>query len=163
MNMKHLDILLVDDDDNDCALFGVAVNEAGLSIDFQTVADGGNAICYLEGRGGYADRKMHPIPELVLLDLCMRVTGAFDFLDWRRASALFSSLPVILFSAYAYKGAIDTALSLGADAFIAKPFGFEKLLATVRQIWVLGMKQSVAKSLAMPPFSTVSRITCHPL
>ena len=78
----------------------------------------------------------HP---LVLLDLDMRLTGGLDFLDWRRASASFSSLPVVIFSGFAYKGAIETALVMGANSFIAKPFEFEGWKAVVRQIWDFGM------------------------
>jgi CheY-like chemotaxis protein len=68
----------------------------------------------------------------------MRLTGGLDFLDWRRASASFSSVPVVIFSGYAYKGAIETALAMGACAFIAKPFEFEGWKAVVRQISELG-------------------------
>ena len=71
--MKPLDALLVDDDSNDCALFGLAVERTGLNILLQTAPGGEQAIDYLEGRGAYADRSIHPLPDLVVLDLDMRV------------------------------------------------------------------------------------------
>jgi len=61
MSIKLLDILLVDDDQNDCDLFGVAVETTGLNILLQTVPDGEQAIDYLDGRGAYADRLMHAV------------------------------------------------------------------------------------------------------
>ena len=82
----RLNILLVDDDYNDCALFGIAVQKTGLNIRLETVRDGEEAVDYLEGRGVYADRAMHPLPALVVLDLNMRLSGAFEFLDWRPRS-----------------------------------------------------------------------------
>jgi len=141
MSMKpRLDILLVDDDHNDSALFGIAIDKADLNVWLQSVPDGQQAIDYLEGRDVYADRSLHPLPDLLVLDLDMRLTGGLDFLDWRRASASFSSLPVVILSGFAYKGAIETALAMGASTFIAKPFEFEGWKAVVRQIWDLGME-----------------------
>ena len=136
----RLDILLVDDDHNDSALFGIAVDKADLNVWLQSVPDGQQAIDYLEGRDAYADRSLHPLPDLLVLDLDMRLTGGLDFLDWRRGSNSFSSLPVVIFSGFAYKGAIETALAMGASTFIAKPFEFEGWKAVVRQIWDLGME-----------------------
>jgi CheY-like chemotaxis protein len=140
--MKLLDLLMVEDDQNDSALFGIAVNKTHLNICLQTVTDGEHAIDYLEGRGVYVDRELHPLPALILMDLNMRLTGALDFLDWHRASAIFSSLPVVIFSGFAYKGAIETALAMGAKTFIAKPCEFDGWQAVVRQIWDLAIERS---------------------
>ena len=136
----HLNILLVDDDHNDSALLGITIDKSDLNIWLQTVTDGGTAVDYLEGRGDYADRSLHPLPDLLVLDLDMRLTGGLEFLEWRRASALFSSLPVVIFSGFAYKGAIDTALAMGAKTFISKPLEFEGWQTVVRKIWDVGME-----------------------
>jgi CheY-like chemotaxis protein len=138
----HLDVLLVDDDHNDCVLFGIAVEKTDLNFWLQSVPDGQQAIDYLDGRDPYADRSLHPLPDLVVLDLDMRLTGGLEFLDWRRASYSFSSLPVVIFSGFAYKGAIETALAMGATTFIPKPLEFDGWKAVVRQIWELGMECS---------------------
>jgi CheY-like chemotaxis protein len=139
--MKLLDILLVDDDDNDCALFGIAADKADLNIHLQTVTSGEQAIDYLEGRCVYADRSLYRLPDLVVLDLDMRLTGGLDFLNWRRASTL-SSLPVVIFSEFAYQGTIETALAMGASTYIAKPLDFEGWEAVVQQILDWRMERS---------------------
>ena len=139
-NTPRLNILLVDDDHNDCVLFGIAIDKSDVNIGLETVPDGEEAIDYLEGRGVYGDRTIHPLPALVVLDLGMRLTGGFEFLDWRRTAASFSSMPVIVFSGFAYKGAIETALAMGAQRFIAKPLEFENWKAVVRQIWDIGLE-----------------------
>lgn len=135
-----LNVLLVDEDHSDCALFGIAVDKSNLDIWLQTVPDGGRAIDYLEGRGGFSERTLHPLPDLVVLDLDMRLTGGLEFLEWRRASPLFSSLPVVLFSGFAYKGAIDTALAMGASTYIAKPPQFDGWVSVIGEIWELALK-----------------------
>jgi len=139
-DIPRLNILLVDDDHNDAALFGIAIDRSDLNMWLQTVTDGGVAMDYLEGRGDFADRLLHPLPDVVVLDLDMRLTGGFEFLEWRRASASFSCLPVVIFSGFAYKGAIDTALAMGARTFIAKPVEFEDWQTVVRQVWDFGME-----------------------
>ena len=136
----RLNILLVDDDHNDAALLGIAIDKSDLNIWLQTVTDSGTAMDYLEGRGDYADRTLHPRPDLVVLDLDMRLTGGLEFLEWRRATTAFASLPVVIFSGYSYKGAIDTALAMGARTFIPKPVQFEDWQNVVHQIWDLGME-----------------------
>jgi CheY-like chemotaxis protein len=135
----RLNLLLVDDDHNDAALFGIAIDKSDRNIWLQTVTDGGVAMDYLEGRGDYADRSLHPLPDLVVLDLDMRLTGGLEFLEWRRSSRAFA-FPVVIFSGFAYKGAIDTALAMGAKTFIQKPAEFEGWLTIVNQIWQLGLE-----------------------
>ena len=147
--MKLLDILLVDDNRDDCGFFAVAVDKTGLNIFLQTVTDGAQAIDYLEGRGVFANRLTHPMPDLVLLDLDPRQTGGLGLLDWRRASAFLSALPVVLFSDFAYQTAIDRAMAMGATAFITKPVEFERWEEVVRRIWDLGMERSQAKKPAL--------------
>jgi len=137
---SHLNLLLVDEDHSDCALFGIAVDKSNLDIWLQTVPDGGRAIDYLEGRGDFSERALHPLPDLVVLDLDMRLTGGLEFLEWRRASPLFSSLPVVLFSGFAYKGAIETALAMGAATFLAKPQRLEGWVSVIGKIWELALR-----------------------
>jgi len=64
--------------------------------------------------------------------------------DDHKECALFSAvvdrvdLSVVLFSAFACRGTIETALAMGANAFIAKPLELRFWKAAVRQIWELG-------------------------
>jgi len=138
----RLNVLLIDEDHSDCALFGVAVDNSDLNIWLQTVTDGGRAIDYLQGRGDFADRSLHPLPDLVVLDLDMRLTGGLEFLEWRRSSGSFAQLPVVLFSGFAYKGAIETALGMGATTFIQKPLQMQGWIAVIREIWDIVMGYS---------------------
>ena len=149
MTPPRLNVLLVDDDHNDSALFGIAVDRSEYDIWLQTLPDAGLATYYLEGRGSYADRTLHPLPDLVILDLDLRLTGGIEFLEWRRASRAFSSLPVILFSGFAYRGAIDTALGMGASVFLPKPTDFEGWQTIVRQIWDFGMEHLQALQVSI--------------
>jgi CheY-like chemotaxis protein len=130
-----LRILYVDDDHNDLALFGIAIDKLDLDIWLFTVLDGRQAIEYLTGSGDYADRTLHPLPDVILLDLRMSFTSGFEFLEWRRSST-FNSIPVVAFASFVSPADRQRALKLGADLCLTKPVGFEDLKECVRQIWV---------------------------
>ncbi len=150
-NLKsRLDILLVDDVHSDLALLGMAIDQSGRNIWLQTATDGQRAVDYLEGRDIYTDRVMHPIPDLVILDLDMPLSGGFDFLDWRRASAAFSELPVAILSGWAYPGAIQAALTMGANASIIKPSQVQDWTLVVEEIWRLGNAERAEGTESLP-------------
>ncbi len=128
----------MDDDYNDLALFGAAAERTNLNLWVQTATAVQQAIELLEGRGSYADRAMHPLPDVILLDLLMPAQGGFEFLEWRRHSA-FKSIPVIVFCGSSYEVNGQRALALGASFFIEKPAGFDDLKQVVRRIWSFGV------------------------
>jgi CheY-like chemotaxis protein len=137
-----LDVLLVDDDRNDLALLGMAADKADVNIWLQTANGAEQAIEYLEGKGVYRDRTMHPMPDLLLLDLLMPGMNGFEFLSWRKASPVLSKVPVIILSGLGDKTQIERALALGADSYLAKPADFEGWTELAKQVWDLGIKHS---------------------
>jgi CheY-like chemotaxis protein len=137
-----LDVLLVDDDRNDLALFGMAVDKADVNIWLRTTTGAEQAIEYLEGRDIYADRTLHPIPDLLLLDLIMPGMDGFEFLAWRKATPAFAKLPVVILSGLGDKSRIQKAMDLGADGHLAKPADFEGWTQLAKRVWDMGIKHS---------------------
>jgi len=68
-------------------------------------------------------------PDLIILDLGL---PDMDGLDILRQIRSWSSLPVVVVSARSHEQDKVTALDLGADDYLTKPFGTEELLARVR-------------------------------
>ena len=68
-------------------------------------------------------------PDLIILDLGL---PDMDGLDILRQIRSWSSLPVVVVSARSHEQDKVTALDLGADDYLTKPFGKEELLARVR-------------------------------
>ena len=68
-------------------------------------------------------------PDLIILDLGL---PDMDGLDILRQLREWSSLPVVVLSARTHEKDKVTALDMGADDYITKPFGTEELLARVR-------------------------------
>jgi CheY-like chemotaxis protein len=135
----RLNVLVVDDDHSEMALIGMAIEHSPHNMWLLTASDGQRAIEYLEGRDSFGDRALHPLPDLIVLDLDMALSGGFDFLDWRSASRSFSSIPVAVMSGWAYPGAIEAALSMGANASISKPGQHQDWQTVVDRMWDIGL------------------------
>src|SRR5437660_12287036 len=86
-DMKELPskvVLVVEDDPDDVDLFRFVARNAKHPLSFQFAHDGDEAIEYLKGEGRFADRKRHPLPDLLLLDLKLPKRDGFEVLDWVR-------------------------------------------------------------------------------
>lgn len=98
MAEKHPIVLYVEDDEGDRFFMEHAFKTAGLSSALRMVHDGRAAVQYLAGTGQFADRALHPVPRLVLLDLKLPELSGFEVLEWLRKRSEYASLPVIIFS-----------------------------------------------------------------
>src|SRR5436190_10178736 len=132
---QRLDILVADDNPIDVARFGRAASKTSLGLRLQMLTAGQQAIDYLSAKGEYADRSKYPWPDLIVLDLKMPEVNGFDFLAWRKASPLFSSIPVIIFSGSNEPDDIKQIFELGGNKHIVKPSVLEDWEKVVREIW----------------------------
>src|SRR5687768_6946257 len=114
MTAAHIHILHVEDDPNDALLFQHACKKAGVSFDLQAVSDGDEAIAYLRGSENFSDRREHPMPQLMLLDLKMPRLSGFEVLAWLRDNDPFQKLPVIVLTSSNHEADIKRAYDLGA-------------------------------------------------
>ena len=70
-------------------------------------------------------------PDLIILDLVMPEMSGLDVC---RRVREFSAVPIIVLSAKGSQSDKVTALDLGADDYVTKPFGMDELLARVRAV-----------------------------
>src|SRR5689334_10052315 len=126
---KEFVVLLVEDSDDDAALFERALSRIeGFKIGAR-VREGQAAIDYLKGDGEFSDRKRFPYPDIVMLDLKMPGCSGFDVLQWafRR-----SPRPVMaVFCALDGEANRRRAEQLGADLFQTKVYdavAFERFI-----------------------------------
>ena len=110
------------------------------------VRDGQELIDYLEGKREYGDRAVNPLPDAVVLDLRMPNVNGFDFLAWRKKSALVSDIPVVVFTGVKAHDEIRQVLELGATKHIVKPVDFEEWEKVVREIWDLASRSTALAS-----------------
>ncbi len=125
-------ILYVDDDDNDVLLLKHALRCAKLSYDVQVVNDPENASAYLNGHGAFADRELHPLPDLVLLDLKMPRMHGLEILAWIRRQPHLEDLTVVVLTASNHIPEINRAYELGANSYLIKPVELGELVDIIR-------------------------------
>lgn len=134
-------ILVAEDDPTDAYFFQRAFNRAGIPVTLHFVRDGQEVIDYLEGKGPFADRVVHPLPQLALLDLNMPRLDGFDVLEWVRKQPAFSSLQLVIFSSSDEPKHINRAYGLGANWYLVKPHSMDELTALVgrfKKHWLEG-------------------------
>ncbi len=73
-------------------------------------------------------------PDLVILDVMMPGLDGYEVLTYIRETAHLEGLPVVMLTARAQLDDIQLGLSLGADAYLAKPFDPEDLLSVVESL-----------------------------
>jgi len=74
--------------------------------------------------------------DLIILDIHMPGIGGFDLLQHLRVQPPWKHTPVLMLSAEANDAEHDLALSLGATAYMAKPFKPSDLLNHVEQLLI---------------------------
>ncbi len=120
-----LTILHIDDDEADRQLFAMAVKRARNTAVVHGVAGAAEAISYLDGDEGFANRSRYPLPDVIILDLVMPKMSGADFLKWRNRSAFL--LPVVILTGSSDRNDIDEAEWLGALMTIPKSDNPERL------------------------------------
>jgi CheY-like chemotaxis protein len=120
MKNAPFQILLVDDDADDILLTSRMLEAGRVDVRVRTAANGAEALELLR-RGGSGPR-----PELILLDINMPVMNGVQFLREFRADALFRSIAVVVLTTSAAALQLDADRSLGADAYVDKPFGMDQ-------------------------------------
>jgi len=118
-------ILLVDDDPG----IMVAVKQALITHGYEmtTAAEGLEALDAFEREP----------PELILLDLVMPQCSGLEVCQPVRE---YSTIPIIILSVKGSEADIVSALDLGADDYLVKPFRLAELLARVRAVLRRGSK-----------------------
>jgi len=127
-------ILYVEDDKNDVFFLQTALEESGLAVSLQVARDGQEGIDYLAGKGPFADRKAHPLPGLVLLDLNLPIRSGFELLAWLRLQPALKHLPVVVFSSSTLPADLQRAAELGANSYAVKPVSCLERLEFVRDL-----------------------------
>ncbi|MEQ1857102.1 MAG: response regulator [Longimicrobiales bacterium] len=149
-------LLVVEDARLDAMLIRVAARRALPGLDVRVAGDGREGIAYLEGLPPFQDRRSHPYPDLVILDLLMPEVDGFGVLEWLRDRKGVRSVPVVVLTASVDPAHQGRSMDLGATAFHKKPGDPEGLANVVRTI-VEGHLGGEAESRALAEIGDYSR------
>lgn len=115
-------ILLVEDEGNILEAISFILSRAGWEVQGH-----GNGATALEAVGRLA-------PDLLVLDVMLPGRSGLEILRDLRGRSETAELPVLMLTAKGQARDRDTALELGANAYLTKPFSNADLLDTVTRL-----------------------------
>jgi CheY-like chemotaxis protein len=135
-------VLAAEDEETDAFILRRAFEMASVPQTLVVVADGQEAVDYLGGNPPYADRVLHPLPGLLLLDLKMPRMNGFDVLAWLASRPDFKCLPTVVLSSSPDDADILRARQMGARDYFVKPNSlsdYVKIVQSLHARWLAGM------------------------
>ena len=132
MNKKQLNIVLADDDADDCFFFEKALREISIATQLTSVNNGERLMDYLS-------KNSEQLPDVLFLDLNMPRKSGFECLTEITESSKLKDLYVVMFStSYSFdrnyeQSMIDVLHRLGAQDYIRKPGDYVKLKELIHQ------------------------------
>jgi CheY-like chemotaxis protein len=117
---QQLNILLADDDVDDCNFFKDALAALNLKTQLKIVNDGEALMTYLF-------ENVHQLPNVLFLDLNMPRKNGFECLTELKDNVQLKDIPIVIFSTSFPKAIIDTVFKMGANIYVRKPGDFAQL------------------------------------
>ena len=125
MRLDELNILLADDDADDCLFFKDAVTAFIPPKNFTTVHNGEQLMQVLKN-------ETTKLPDLLFLDLNMPRKNGFECLTEIKQHQKLKYLPVVIFSTSNATDNMDILFKTGADIYIRKPRDFNQLVKIIQ-------------------------------
>lgn len=121
-----LQLLLADDDEDDCLFFKEALEELLVATHLTTVHDGEQLMQWLTTNTG-------PLPQALFLDLNMPRKGGYECLEEIKADQRLQQIPVTILSTCFEKEVADRLHQKGAFLSFRKPADFSQLRQLIQQ------------------------------
>jgi CheY-like chemotaxis protein len=139
MNTENMNILLADDDMDDCVFFKEAVEDMQLPAQLATLHDGEQLMQHL-------NNETNSLPDVLFLDLNMPRKNGFECLSEIKHSQKLKELPVVVFSTSFEQEVVNLLYKNGAQYFIRKPSEFSQFKKIIHQtITTLLVPQNISQ------------------
>lgn len=130
MNTNQFQLLLADDDEDDCLFFKQALAELATPFQLAIVNDGEQLMNRLI-------KEPDDLPHILFLDLNMPRKNGFECLAEIKQDALLKGLPIIILSTYFEEDIANRLYEDGAHYCIRKPAEFAKLKQVIDQALIM--------------------------
>lgn len=124
MNSKKLNILLAEDDIDDCQFFKDALETLPMITRLTILHDGEDLMNYL-------DENSDHLPHVLFLDINMPRKNGYECLAEIKQNEKLKDLPVVMISTSNKKDMIDILLKKGANVYVRKPNSFVQLVQVI--------------------------------
>jgi two-component system, chemotaxis family, response regulator Rcp1 len=125
------DILIVDDNPADVALVREALTGSKHHSQLNSVADGVEAMAFLNCRDKYVKAIR---PDLVILDLNLPKKDGLAVLAAMKAGPELRRIPVVIFSTSQLRKDVVRAYEMGANCYVNKPGNLTDFFSAVKSI-----------------------------
>jgi DNA-binding response OmpR family regulator len=120
---RKLKILMIEDNESSSDILRFILEREGYEVESA-----------IDGREGEQKIHVSPPPDAVLLDASLPFVDGFQLIKLIRQSLRWKYVPIVMTSGHASKCYSDYAISLGADAYIVKPFQRNDLMQRIRRL-----------------------------
>ena len=131
MNVRPIELLLIEDSEPDVRLTMEALREAKVKNRLWVVEDGVEAMAFLRQQNGHADA---PRPDLILLDLNLPRKDGREVLREIKADESLKRIPVVVLTTSRSEEDVLRAYELHANCYITKPVDFNRFMEVVKSI-----------------------------
>ena len=130
MSESHFNLVLADDDVDDCMFFKEALEELPLSATLSTVNDGIELMNFLAS-------ETDGLPDILFLDLNMPRKSGTECLSEIKFNNKLKHIPVVIFSTAFDMEVVDLLYQTGAHHYIRKPGEYFKLKQVIFEAFTL--------------------------
>jgi CheY-like chemotaxis protein len=134
LNSARRCVLFVEDNVNDFLLACYAMSQIKLRNRVMHVGSADEMLEYLRGVDEYLDTDKYPLPAVIIMDMRLPGASGLEAHAMLRTSLRFRSIPIICISTSESITELKTAVSLGADAWMLKPFKAVEFLNLARDL-----------------------------
>ena len=138
MNSKQLNLLLADDDTDDCLFFKEALEGLPLSTHLTTVHDGEQLMELLT-------KEVNELPHVLFLDLNMPRKNGRECLLEIKLNKKLNQLPVIICSTSLDKEVVNLLYKNGAQYYMCKPAEFSQFKNIIQQALTLIAQENISQ------------------
>jgi CheY-like chemotaxis protein len=135
-NFLFENILLVDDDHDDCFIFETALKELNPDLHFSCLT---NSV-------QLAEHLAQNSPDLIFLDINMPRKNGFECLLEIKSMAAHKAIPVIMYSNSARPQELEQAYQYGATLYLKKPSGYSDLVEALQEVLGTDLRQPHARA-----------------
>jgi CheY-like chemotaxis protein len=127
-------VLFVEDNPDDLWCARRALSKINLRNKIMHVGSADEMLEYLRAMDGYLDRDRFPVPAVIVMDMRLPGASGMEAQTMLRTNLRFRHIPIICISTSESLGQMKTAVELGADAWMLKPFSAVEFLNIVRDL-----------------------------
>jgi CheY-like chemotaxis protein len=139
MDLVQLNILLADDDIDDCSFFKTALGKLSSRAQLTTVHDGEELMQLLTS-------EITELPDVLFLDINMPRKNGSECLSEIKRNEKLSHIPVVIFSTSYSRDTMNALFKAGAHIYIRKPGNFEQLKEVIHHALPLATEKIAPNS-----------------